>query len=165
MVRWWSTPVVDAANATDWQDWDRTAVSYFSRSRNDTNKKQMTNTSSKSGWSAYNYSDFSRPWCGKSYDYSGARGSSDSFWHVVNEITVKPRPNPNQDTTDDSSAGSSPATRRSLPTLRTELENWESQEEIRIAVQASRDSSTDRHSTGRSKRSWADEASSASTGS
>ena len=137
MVRWWAAPFVDGANATDWDDWDRTAVSYSSRSLNDTNKKQMKNTSSKSGWSSYNYSDFSRPWSGESYDYSGACDSSDSSWPVVNEITFKPWPNPNQDTTDDSSAGSSPATPRSPPTIRTELENWESQEEIRIAIQAS----------------------------
>ena len=49
MVRWWITLLADDANATDWQDWDRTAVSYFSRSRNDTNKKQMTNTSKADG--------------------------------------------------------------------------------------------------------------------
>ena len=34
-------------------------------------------------------------WFGESHEYSGARGSSDSSWHAVNEITVKPLPNQN----------------------------------------------------------------------
>ena len=61
---------------------------------------------------------------------------------------IKPWPNPNQDTTDDSSEGSSPAAPRPPPT-----------------IQASRDSSIDRVVTGVSKRSWADEASSVSSSS
>ena len=60
-----------------------------------------------------------------------------------------------------------PATPPPPPIARAQLEDWISQEEVRLATQASRESSSDHHPTscscGHSKRSWADEASSASS--
>ena len=67
---------------------------------------------------------------------------------MADATPIKPWPNPNQDATDDSSEGSSPAAPRPPAT-----------------IQLSRDSSIDRVVTGVSKRSWADEASSDSSGS
>ena len=67
---------------------------------------------------------------------------------MADATPIKPWPNPNQDATDDSSEGSSPAAPRPPAT-----------------IQLSRDSSIDRVVTGVSKRSWADGASSASSGS
>ena len=67
---------------------------------------------------------------------------------MVDATPIKPWPNPNQDTTDDSSEGSSPAAPRPPPT-----------------IQSSRDSPIDSVVTCVLKLSWADEASSASSGS
>ena len=83
----------------------------------------------------------------------------------MEEIKVKPWPvNPSQETTDDYSAESSPVTPRSTSTIRTgHIERWESQEEIRIATQASKRSATqdgNRIVIEVTRRSWADETSS-----
>ena len=135
------------------------------RSYGDNYKKQETNVPSNDGWNAWRLKPYNGQWTGDywNYEVTGApgdanhevagssygRGSSDASWQVVAPNQVKPWPiNCSRETTDDSSAESSPATSRSPSNLRTgHIERWESQEEIRIATLASR-------------RSWADETSS-----
>ena len=120
MVRLWTAPAVDAANATantsGWRDWGRPAVTHSSRSLNDTNNKKRTDTSGKDKWLTYDNDEVSRQWHVESGGWyaesdgrSAARSSNDS-WYVVNENTIRPWPNHNQDAADDTSEESPPAT-------------------------------------------------------
>ena len=97
---------------------------------------------------------------------SAARSSNDSLY-VVNENTITPWPNRNQDAGDDSSEESLPAIPPPPPVTRAQFEEWIRKEEVRLAIQASRECPSDHHpiscSCSHSKRSWADEASSASS--
>ena len=152
MVRLWTTPAVDAANpianVSGWRDWSRPAVTHSSRSLNDPSNKQRTDTSGKDKWWTSDHDEVSPPWHAETGGWyvvsdgrSAARSSNDS-WYVVNENTIRPWPNRNQDAAEDSFAESPPATPPPLPppppVTRAQLEEWIGKEEVRLAIQASR---------------------------